>query len=169
MRNAASLKATAHDCRYREEVVWTRWKRLGALTERFARRVPLCQVCGKEQPDRQPHPPVLREVRAKVEGEPPAVDATGSIIATALVRLGRGREGLLPTGNFFDALKHRGIPPSVVEQWIEAFLIAGWLTVVWRPGKPPVVVAVALRRPRPLRDLSRAWRKQVAEGARKGG
>lgn len=146
---------TVHTCRYRERVVWTHWSRSGALAERLARRLPLCEVCGSEQPARRPRLPVLREVRAEAPEAPPLTDATGRAVAKALVRLGRGREGLLPTRGFLAELARRGIPASLVEQWIETFLRAGWLTVVWTPGSPPHLTAVALRKPKALRELAK--------------
>ncbi|HKI05243.1 MAG TPA: DUF2399 domain-containing protein [Thermoanaerobaculia bacterium] len=146
---------TGHTCRYRERVVWSGWSRSGPLTERLARQIPLCEVCGGERPARQPRPPTLREVRAEVPEASPIADATGRKIAKALLDLGKGREGLLPTRGFLTDLARRGIPASLVEEWIEAFLRAGWLTVVWRPGSPARLTAVTLRRPSALREFAR--------------
>jgi hypothetical protein len=98
---------------------------------------------------------VLREVRAKVPAAPPLADAAGRKLAKALLRLGKGREGLLPTRNFLTDLSRKGIPASLAEEWIEKFLRAGWLTVVWTPGNPPDLTAVALRKPKALRDFAR--------------
>jgi len=146
---------TGHTCRYRERVVWSGWSRSGTLTERLARHVPLCEVCGNERPARRPRPPVLREVRGEVPEAPPLADATGRTIAKALVDLGRGREGLLPTRGLLTDLARRGIPASLAEEWIETFLRAGWLTVVRRPGSPAQLTAITLRRSSVLREFAR--------------
>jgi hypothetical protein len=156
MRNGTPFSDTPHVCRYIERLVWTRWSRSGVLAERLARQIPFCQICGRERPALQPRQPVLREVRIQVPEAPPLADATGRAIAKALVRLGRGRVGFLPTGQFFIDLARAGIPVSVTMKWIDAFLRAGWLNIVWRPGNPPHLAAVALQRTAALRALSKS-------------
>jgi len=147
-----------HVCRYAERVVWSGWGRSSSMPERLerlARRIPLCDICGRERPARRPRLPVLREVRAAAPEAPPLADLTGRRIAQALVRLGRGREGLLPVRGFLSALAHGGIPASLAEQWIETFLRAGWLTAVWSTGSPPLLTAVTLRQTPALRELAK--------------
>lgn len=161
MRNGTPSSDTPHVCRYLEQIVWSSWSRSGAMAERLARRIPQCEVCGREQPGFQRRPPVMREVRAKILEAPPPVDAAGLVIAKALARLAMGREGLLPTGRFFpDLARRRGIPASLTAQWIDTFLRAGLLTVVWRPGNPPSLIAVTLRHRPALRKLIKSAGKK---------
>jgi hypothetical protein len=156
--NMKSDDEPRHVCRYAERMVWSDWSRSGAMPERLerlARRIPLCEICGRERPARRPRPPTLREVRAAAPEAPPLADLTGRKIAKALVRLGRGREGLLPIRGFLSDLARGGIPASLAKQWIETFLRAGWLTMVWSTGSPPLLTAVTLRQTPALRELAR--------------
>jgi hypothetical protein len=157
MRNSAPAPVTdpvSHVCRYREQLVWSRWSRSGVLAERLARRVPLCDVCRTERPDRGPRPPVLREVRIKAPEPLPPADDTGRAVAKALARLGAGREGFLPVRGCLGDLARRGIPANVAEQWIDLFLRAGLITVLWTPGSPSSLSAVTLRKGKALRELA---------------
>ena len=144
-----------HVCRYREQLIWSGWSRTGPLAERLARRVPLCEICDTERPARRPRPPVLREVRAEALEAPPLADANGRAVAKVLARLGKDREGFLPMRSPLTELAHRGIPASLAEQWLDHFLRAGWITVVWTPGPPARLSAVTLLRPKLLRELAR--------------
>lgn len=144
-----------HVCRYREQLTWSGWTRTGALAERLARRIPLCEICETERLARRPRPPVLREVRAEAPEAPPLADATGRAVAKVLAKLGRDRVGFLPMRRPLSELARRGIPASLAEQWLDHFLRAGWITVVWAPGPPSRLSAVTLLSPKLLRELAR--------------
>ncbi len=148
-------ETAAHACIYREQLVWSGWRRSGVLAERLARRVPVCDICQTERPARKPRPPVLREARAAAPEALPLTDATGRTIAKALARLGAGREGFLPLRGFLGDLARRGIPASLAEQWIDTFLRAGLVTVLWTADRPSRPSAVTLRKPKALRELAR--------------
>lgn len=159
------IKAIEHVCHYREQLVWSRWTRYGILAERLARRVPLCDICKAERPARRPRPPVLREVRAEAPESLPLADATGRMVAKTLARLGSGREGFLPVRGCLGDLARRGIPASVAEQWIETFLRAGLITVLWTPGSPSRPSAVTLRKAKALRELARPGEETLVNSA----
>lgn len=157
MRNAAPVPVpdpAPHVCRYREQLVWSRWSRSGDLAERLARRVPFCDVCKTERPARDPRPPVLREVRAEAPEPLPPADATGRTVAKALARIGAGREGFLPIRGCLGDLARRGIPTTLARQWIDTFLRTGLITVLWTPGSPSSLSAVTLRKGKALRELA---------------
>lgn len=145
---------TGHVCIYREQLIWSNWTRTGPLAERLARRIPLCEICETERPLRKPRPPVLREIRAEVLEAPPLADATGRTVAKVLVKFGEDREGFLPMRGSLTELSRRGIPASLAEQWLDFFLRAGWITVIWAPGPPSRLNAVTLLRPELLRELA---------------
>jgi Protein of unknown function C-terminus (DUF2399) len=129
-----SEEESAHTCRYVRRLTWSDWYRSGALAERWARRIPICGICGRERPARRPRPPALREVRAEIPEAPPLADAAGRAVAAALVRHGRRPERPAPVRGLFADLARRGIPGSVTEEWIHRFVRAGWLTAAWKAG-----------------------------------
>ena len=145
----------AHTCRYRARLVWAGWTRNGPLAERLARRIPVCEVCGREQPARRPRQAVLREARAEAPEAPPLADELGRAVAGALMRRGGGEERSLPVPGLLSDLARRGVPASRAEEWIETFLRAGWLTVTWRLGRSVTMQAISLIRPLAFREL--AW------------
>lgn len=144
-----------HACAYAGRLVWSDWTRSGPLAERLARRIPLCTVCGGERPARRPRPARLRERRAAVPEALPPADAHARSVAAVLVRRGREHPESLPAGGVFSELRRRGIPASLAETWIEAFLRAGWLTAIWKLGAVPRLSTLSLLRPDALREL--AW------------
>jgi len=146
---------TFHVCRYREQLIWSDWTRAGSQKERLARRIPLCEVCGRERAARRPRPAVLREVRAEIPEALPPVEATGRLIAATLARLSEGEERSLPARGLLGDLARRGIPASLAEEWIETFLRAGWLTALWQLDRSPGLIRVTLCEPRALRELAR--------------
>ena len=151
-----------HACRYRKRWVWSDWTVTGALAERLARRVPVCDVCERAQPARRLRPVVMRELRAEIAEAPPLADAAGRIVASALARRGGGPEAALSAAGVLGDLARRGLPASLAGEWIERFMRAGWLTEKWRLGSPPRLVAVVLRDPQALRELA-----QPGEDARR--
>jgi len=159
-----------HACRYRRRLVWSGWVRAGALVERLARRVPVCETCGREQPARRPRPAVIREVRAEIHLAPPLADATGRAVAAALLRHGGTAGRAAPIRGLFGELARRGVPASLAEEWIERFLRAGWLIAGWKLGGQPRLVTVALQQPEALRELARpgedARRRDALQQAR---
>jgi uncharacterized protein DUF2399 len=161
---------TAHTCRYRKRLTWSDWHRSGALAERWARRIPVCVVCGREQPARRPRPAALREVRAEIPEAAPLVDATGRAVAAALVRHGREPEQPAAVRGLFADLARRGIPGSLTEEWIHRFLRAGWLTAAWKAGAASGFASVTLRNADALRQVARpgeeARRRDALQKAR---
>ena len=153
MKTFSEQRELDHACRYQERLTWSEWTRSGARAERLGRRLPVCAVCGRERPARRPRRATLREVRAEIPEAPPPADATARAIAAALAR-GAGEQPLTARGLFAD-LARRGIPASLVEEWIDVFLRAGWLTATWKLGGSPRLVAVMPRQPQALRELAR--------------
>ena len=145
--------AVAHACGYEKRWVWSEWTVAGALAERRACRVPVCGVCGREQPARRPRPATLLQTRAEVAEAPPLTDAIGRAVAEALIRRGAAPEA--PIRGLLGDLARRGIPASLTEEWIERFLRAGWLTVTRRLGPLAGLAAVALCDAQALQELAR--------------
>lgn len=128
-----------HDCAFRLALEWSEWTPRGSLRERLARRVPVCTVCGREQPARRPRRPVAREEEAVRPEAAPLTDSAGREVAATLLRRseGAGRGDVtVPARGLLTDLGRRGHPASVVEERLEAQLRAGWLRLGWRLGRP---------------------------------
>jgi hypothetical protein len=146
----------AHLCRrYVERLVWSEWRRTGALAERAGRRVAFCGECGRERPARRLRPPALREVRAEVPAAPPLADAAARAVAASLLSVGGDLDRGAGARGLFGDLARRGVAASLAEEWIDRFLRAGWLTARWRLGPPLRLVLVVLRTPEAMRELAR--------------
>ena len=123
-------------CAYSPRRLWTPWARTGPLEERLARRVPICEVCGHEQPARRPRRPELREVRAAQPVPAPLADMTGRTVAAVLAQRGEDDpEAPLSARGLLSELARRGLPASLTEEWLDRFLRAGWIAVRSRLGR----------------------------------
>lgn len=147
-----------HLCLYRERLVWSEWSRTGALAERLGRRVPTCEVCGRERPARRPRSATLREVRAESPEASPLADPTGRAVAAALLRVEKG--GVATARGVLGELARHDLPASVAEEWIDRFLRAGLLTATWKLGASPSLATVNLLQGDALREF--AWPGQEA-------
>lgn len=151
-------------CAYTPRLRWSPWSPAGPLEERLARRVPVCAVCGGEQPARRPRPPILKEVRAARAEPAPLAEAAGRAVAAALLRRAARREeddpeSPLSARGLLGDLDRKGLPASLIQEWLDRFLRAGWITLRWRLGRGgPVLAGVWIR------DLE-ALRETAAPGA----
>ncbi len=122
-----------HTCRYRAEEVWGPWAEAGERRERRAVRVPRCGECGAERPARGARRPARLEVEAARPGSAPLALPDGRKVALVLVARGRAAPGgpLFARG-VFGALGRRGLRASLVEEWLDRFLLAGFLALRFR-------------------------------------
>jgi hypothetical protein len=125
-----------HICFYSDRLIWGDWTRSGPFAERLARRVPVCDVCGRQRPALRPRPPVRREARAEAPETPPLADLAGRTVAAVLLRrAGAAEDGVTSAPGLLSAAARRGVPASVAEEWIEHFLRAGWIEARWLVGR----------------------------------
>ena len=139
-------KTPPHVCFYSERLIWDDWRpsSVAGVVERFARRVPVCAVCGRQRQALRPRPPVRREARAESRAAPPLADAAGRAVAAALVRRGAGGGGAggesaeteeVAAIGLLSSVARRGVPASLAEEWIDHFLRAGWVEGRWLVGR----------------------------------
>lgn len=126
------MSGPAHACRFRPREGWGAFAPCPppreALRERRAVRVPRCAECGAEQPARRPRRAVRLEVEAAKPAPPPLPTAESRRVAELLARrAAEGEARSLRAGGVLSALARRGLAASLVEEWLEAFLAAGWL------------------------------------------
>jgi hypothetical protein len=127
-----------HICFYAERLTWHDWRpsAVPGVVERFARRVPVCTVCGRERPALRPRPPVRREARAETREAPPLADAAGRTVALVLLRRGGGADGEeVSAPGLFSSLARRNVPGSLAEEWLDHYLRAGWIDGRWLVGR----------------------------------
>lgn len=150
-------RAPRHICYYHPRLVWSDWAPAGGLVERFARRLPVCPLCGRERPAQYPRPAMRRELRAASPGAPPLADPTGRAVAAAVLRRDPGTGEAVPLRGLLGELSRRSLPASLVEEWIERFLHAGWLAAVWKvaAGSPRFLLEVVVLDREALREFSR--------------
>jgi hypothetical protein len=135
-------KAPPHVCFYSERLIWDDWRpsAVSGVVERFARRVPVCAVCGRQRQALRPRPPVRREARAEMRAAPPLADAAGRAVAAALLRRGVGAGGGTETEEvaaigLLSSVARRGVPASLAEEWIDHYLRAGLVEGRWLVGR----------------------------------
>ena len=124
------MTGEVHACRYRQRLIWSPWERTGPLRERTARRTPVCEVCGGEQPARRPRPPVRREVEAAAPSPISLLDDAGRTVVLA-VAVRAGREDLVPARGLLGALAARGLVGSVAEPCLEQLMRSGLVRLSW--------------------------------------
>lgn len=155
-----------HTCVDREELRWDEWRREGERRERVARRVPVCIACGRERPARRPRPPAAKQAEAAKPAAAPIADATARLVAAELVRGLAPEESEVAARGLLGALGRRGVPASLAEQWLDAFLDAGWVRLTWRlGGAVPRLAGVAVRDAAALEDLARPGERARRESA----
>jgi len=159
------MSDAGHGCRFRERVVWSAWERTGALRERIARRVPVCEGCGREQPARRPRPAFLREVEAAVPERLSVIDDTGRAVAEAILARDDGRDGPMPARGLLGGLAARGVTGSVAEPWLERLMSAGLVRVSWRPFGRRELRTVTLLDAAGLAELARPGERAARESA----
>lgn len=124
-----------HACAYRQVERWSEWAYAGSRRERSSTRVPICDVCGRERPARRPRRHQRLEVEAAHPSPPPMPDAAGLRTAAELLRRAAGAanpEGLISARGLTSHLVRRGVEGSLVDQWLETLMSAGWLRLHWR-------------------------------------
>ena len=119
------MSDSGHVCRFRERDVWSAWERTGALRERTARRVPVCEGCGREQPARRPRPASLREVEAAVPERLSVIDDRGRTVVEAILDREGERDAPTPARGLLGSLAASGVTGSVAEPWLERLMSAG--------------------------------------------
>jgi hypothetical protein len=147
-----------HDCRYLPRLLWTGWSRgagAAGLEERLGRVVPICEVCGRERPARFPRRPSYREARAALPEALPLAGPAGRTVAEALARRGGSDAPPVPARGLLGELDRRGLPASLVEEWIDRFLRAGWVEARWRlEGGAAALAAITVRDSDALAELA---------------
>lgn len=158
---------TGHCCDFANRLVWGEWEVDGALRRRCARSVPLCTVCGAERPARAPRRIVREEAVAHREVAPPvATEQARAIAAEIRDRASRAPGNEIRARGLIGALARRMIRPSLTQEWLEAFLRAGWLGLSWRVnGSQSELDMVVLFDPVAVEDLARPGTREARDRA----
>lgn len=159
------MTETKHDCRFRLRVVWSSWARAGALRERTARRVPICDECGREQPARRPRLPFLREAEAAVSEVLPLLDETGRAVVIATARRGGGPDAAVRARGLFGALAARGIAGSAAEPWLEQLMRSGLVRLSWSASGRRELHEVTVLDPAGLEERARPGQRAARAAA----
>ncbi len=140
-------RATDHVCRFADRLRWGPWTCHGILREREARRAPACAACGRERPARRPRAPERVEAEAERPTAPPDPDPAARAVAAELARRASAAGGeTVPARGLLGTLVARGVPASLVEQWLDGFLRSGWVSLTWRTrGTRRTLLNVRLR------------------------
>ena len=159
-----------HACAYREVERWSEWVRVERRRERAATRVPICDVCGRERPARRPRRQHRLEVEAAHPSPPPTPDGAGRRTAEELLRRaggGAGPQGPVSTRGLTSHLVRRGIEGSLVDQWLETLMGAGWLRLHWRLQPTGREIAhVRILDPEALENFARPGARGLRQVAR---
>lgn len=125
--------ASSHSCRYVERLRWDEWGTNGELRERAARRFSICALCGRERAARRPRSPMFIETEAARAIAPVLLDNVARTVAAELLRRASrvGGHEVRARGLLAGFAAH-GVTSSRAEPWLEAFLRAGWLRMIWR-------------------------------------
>lgn len=145
--------AAEHECRYRNRIVWSGWARSGAFQERTARRVPVCEACGAEQPARRPRLPLLVERESAVDSPLALLDDAGRLVADEILSRAEGGSDLRARG-LLGRLSARGVTGSIAEPWLERLMEAGLVRLRFRVTEPRRLDAVVVRDTNALEELA---------------
>jgi hypothetical protein len=122
-----------HTCRFQNKLLPDLWRVDGTFKERAWRRHFVCSECGAERPARRPRPPVRVEVASAKPAVAPFSDSIGRLVAEELKRrLSANTSASVPARGLFSALARKGVRGTTVEQWLQAFLEAGWIGLARR-------------------------------------
>ena len=141
-----------HVCRYRDRLVWSPWLQQGAIRERTARRIPTCQECGREQPARQLRLAVLREEEAATPEELPLLDEAGQVVAEAIGH--SDGKGDLPARGLLGRMGACGVTASQAEPWLQRFMRAGLVRLIWRHSERRELRGVTVLDPAAIEELA---------------
>jgi hypothetical protein len=159
-----------HACAYRQVERWSEWIRVENRRERAATRVPICDVCGGERPARRPRRQERLEVEAAHPSPPPMPDDAGRRTAAELLRRVAGAaspQGLVSTRGLTNSLVRRGIEGSLVDQWLETLMSAGWLRLHWRLHPAwREITHVRILDPEALEDFAHPGARRLRQDAR---
>jgi len=159
-----------HACSYRQVERWSEWVRVESRRERAATRVPICDVCGRERPARHPRRQQRLEVEAAHPTAPPMADRAGRRTAAELLRraaAAAGSQGLVSTRGLTSRLVGRGIEGSLIDQWLETFMGAGWLRLHWRLHRTSrEITHVRILDPEALEDFAEPGARRLRQDAR---
>lgn len=126
------MEPSAHVCRYSSTLKPGAWHPMGQEEEREWARVTVCRICGRVRVPRRAPRPERIEQRAIRPLPPPASARAGQLVANELARRGGlAKSSNFPAGGLLGTLSRRGIAPSLAEQWINNFVLAGWIEVTW--------------------------------------
>jgi hypothetical protein len=158
------MTGPAHACRFRQRVVWSGWERSGAARERTARRIPTCEVCGREQRARRPRAPFARELEAAVPEGLVVLDEVGRTVAGELLARDDGG-GPVPAKGLLGRLAARAITGSVAEPWLERLMSAGLLRLSYAGTGARALRAVTVLDAAALAELARPGEREARERA----
>ena len=148
------MKDTPHDCRYRAALVWSSWTSRAGVRERTGRRVPICEVCGRERPARHPRVAVAMEEEVDHAG-PPLLEGPALQAARVVERRCPGSGQGVPVRGVFSELGAMGIPGSAAVPAVERLMRAGLLRLRWDgPGRRELS-EVIVRDPEALAEAAR--------------
>lgn len=134
------------------------------MRQRHGYRVVVCVQCGTRRSRRRPRRPELIEIEAD-GGAPPIADADIRAIAARLLRrAGDGRE--VRIRGLSGGLGGSGIGSSLLEQYLDGFLRAGWIGLVWQiSGTRRRLRRIRLRDPEALDEYAHPGRRAARRAA----
>jgi hypothetical protein len=158
-----------HACRYRGTERWSEWVESESRRERRATRVPVCDVCGRERPARRPRLPSRLEVEAAHATAAPLPDPLGRRIAGELLRRAAAAtcDARLSARGLTGHLVRHSVQGSLVDQWLETFMNAGWLRLHWKlhPAKRELA-EVRILDPEALEEFTHPGERRLREDVR---
>lgn len=147
-----------HVCRFVRQLRWRPWRDIGQRREREGVSVQRCQLCAAERATRRPLRAIRLEVETGIAQPTPLREPNGCAVAKLLLRKSHGAERL--TGRGIYSRSASSFPESLIDQWLERFLEAGWVRLDYKvQGSKRTLFFVYLRNPVALEEFAEPGRR----------